>query len=175
MSTCLCPAADPKDLPTEKVQPLSPSSYSPSIPRGSRGALAVLAELCSLFHAPPHWGILVSALAQLSQYSRALCCRGRAKPNTQHHVPRAPEPRCLSPGALASPLTGGAGAVPSPHRGTREFRLGSAQALAHGVSSAAPGSGSRPSITRQHAEPPEKPHQQVKDKPLAFSGLKLSH
>lgn len=93
---------------------------------------------------------------------------------TKHAASRSPSTRATLPSTggfgLSPHRRGRGGAQPSPwHSGVQ------AGLRTSGVSSAAPGSGSRPSITWQHAEPPEKPHQQVKDKPLAFSGLKLSH
>lgn len=143
----------------EKVQPQSPSSYSPSIPRGSCGALAVLVELCRS-PALPARGVLLSALP----------AQPGAKANTEQHVPWAAQQLCLA-GLCCSLTWGAVPCQPSPGQG---IQAGCTQPW-HTVWAAQLSAWSQPSLTQQHTEHPEKPHQQVKDKPLAFSGLKLSH
>lgn len=147
----------------EKVQPQSPSSSSPSIPRGSCGALAVLVELC---RSPPLPARGISGLCA----GPALPAQPGAKANTEQHVPWAAQQLCLA-GLCCSLTWGLCHASPAQGTGDPGWVHSSNGTPCEQHSS----HGSQPNITQQHTEPPEKPHQQVKDKPLAFSGLKLSH
>lgn len=137
-----------------EIQPLSPGSCRPS--KASMEPWLYLG-----FAVSHHGGIVASALAQLSQQSRPVLGPSQSKHRASR--PWARQQLCCHRGFGLS-LTSGAGDVPWP----RESRLSPAQALAHGESS----SGSQPSATRR--APWETPPA-VNDKPLAFSGLKLSH
>lgn len=145
------------------------SSHNPqAVPAQASQEAPVEPWLCSwsfagLLHSQ-HGGFLVSVLAQLSQHSQEPKQTQSSTFPEQHSSSASQGFAVPSPEGLchASPAqgTGDPGWVHSSNGTPCE------QHSSHG---------SQPNITQQHAEPPEKPHQQVKDKPLAFSGLKLSH
>lgn len=146
-----------------ETQPPSPGSYSPS-----KAPVEPWLDLRSFAESPPP--------------------RGNSGIRAGPAIPIEPSPELGDEPKQTQSITSLSSTAALPFPGSGLFphlRLGMCHAQGHGnsalhkpwhtVGAAQLPAVSWPSITQQHPEPPEKPHQQVKDKPLAFSGLKLSH
>lgn len=153
----------------------NPATISKLHPKHPTRLLWSLGCTCEALQCLFHGGILVSVLAQLSQYSQP-CAGGMSQ--SKHRASRS---LSLSSAflCLSSAFHRGFGLCP-------HLRGCAMPALCHRNSGlhTSPGAGGEQHSSqqwepakhhRQHTEPPEKPHQQLKDKPLVFSGLKFSH
>lgn len=173
----------PRTCP-HKVQPLSPSRYSPKQPNK---LLQTLGCTCAAFQClsrgtsplgntgicagpaiPIKPGFVLTETSQTKQ-------KASRSPNTRailHFTRSFAQHSCLFPHLITSGHVGRTpGPCPNPHRGMWQFRLWLAQAPGTRCRAAA----SRQSIPQQHTEPPMKPQEQFKDQRSSFSGLKLSH